>query len=392
MDERINICKKYVDHIYDLIELIVNTHGDRPIPRADRQEITNFEINYKNFKSRTSKGSADAEAAVESANGVAVHAQAIGLKVKNRDIYSDEVKNIAEQLIEVAKKFKTIIDSDEEFAQPYRLARNKDQVLEGITRTSVSDQEKQTIELLAKLRADIDNFERRINQGLEEIERLKSKGANELQNTKKEISKLQNIIEGIGSEVADINKTMTSEVEKTALITKEASEYSEKIHSQIDELLGHTASKVLLSDYAETAKNEKKAADLMRNLSLACMGVTGAIICYAIYESINLGLDWGQAIFKFLTAVVLSVPAAYLARESAKHRSQEHSNRKVSLDLRAITPYIATMTIEEQNKIKAEIATKIFGNQEGSPITDNYPVNIQELAKLIIEKIPAPNK
>jgi len=50
------------------------------------------------------------------------------------------------------------------------------------------------------------------------------------------------------------------------------------------------------------------------------------------------------------------------------------------------------MTIEEQNKIKAEIAAKIFGNQEGSSITDNYPLNIQELAKLIIEKIPAPNK
>ncbi|WP_312955280.1 hypothetical protein [Stutzerimonas nitrititolerans] len=392
MSDRISICKKNVDHIYSLIDLLLSTHGDRPLPRADRQEITNFETNYKNFKSRTSKGSTDTEAAVQSAYGVAVHAQALGLKVKNRDIYSGDVKSIAEQLIEAAKNFKVVIDSDEEFAQPYKLTGNKDQLLEGVTDISVSDQEKQTIELLAKLRADIDNFERRINQGLEEIERIKSKGSSELQNTNKEISKLQNVIESIGSEVANIDQTMRSEVEKAAKISQEASEYSERIHSQIDELLGHTASKVLLSDYAETARNEKKTADLMRNLSLACMGVTGAIICYAIYESISLGLDWGQAIFKFLTAVFLSVPAAYLARESAKHRSQEHSNRKVSLDLRAITPYIATMTIEEQNKIKAEIAAKIFGNQEGSSITDNYPLNIQELAKLIIEKIPAPNK
>ena len=61
------------------------------------------------------------------------------------------------------------------------------------------------------------------------------------------------------------------------------------------------------------------------------------------------------------------------------------------MDLRAITPYIATLPGDEQNKIKSEVASRIFGVQENGGInSDNYPVNVQELAKMIIDKIPAP--
>ena len=206
-----------------------------------------------------------------------------------------------------------------------------------------------------------------------------------------EISELRRIIEQLKSEISDLQSNMTTEVGKAAKIAEDAERRSGEIDSQINDLLGQNASKILLIDYANTAETERTSANYMRGWSLACMALTGLVLCVALYESLSSGFDWKQAIFKVFTAIALSVPAAYLARESAKHRSQEHINRRISLDLRAITPYIATLPSEEQNKIKAEVASKIFGVQEsGGANYDNYPLNVQELVKMMIEKIPSP--
>jgi hypothetical protein len=256
---------------------------------------------------------------------------------------------------------------------------------------SVSDHEKNIIELQAKLRSEIETFERDITKGNDEIEELKRKSFDNAQKSLDEVTHLRRNIEQLKSEISELQSNMIKEVGKAAKIAEESEVRSNEVDSQINELLGQNASKLLLVDYANTAETEGKSANSLRRWSLACMALTGAVLCLALYESLSIGLDWKQAIFKVFTAIALSVPAAYLARESAKHRSQQHINRRISLDLRAITPYIATLPTEEQNKIKSEVASKIFGMQEnGVASSGDYPINFQELAKMIIEKIPTP--
>lgn len=61
----------------------------------------------------------------------------------------------------------------------------------------------------------------------------------------------------------------------------------------------------------------------------------------------------------------------------------------MSLELQAITPYIASLPDEEQHKLKAEMATRLFGSKGQINNSESYPINIQEILTKIIEKIPA---
>lgn len=390
MKNPIDICRQNLRIIYELLHTLLKQIGEKPLARQDRESISNFEISYKNFVSRTSASTPDVEAAVSSASGAATHAQLLGLKVSQRESYSEEIKATARTLQEKATNLRGMIDSGEEFSLPYILSIDNIAIAGSPNNyDAISAHEKNIIELQAKLRSEIETFERDITKGNDEIEELKRKSFENSQKSLDEVSDLRRGIEQLKSEISDLQSNMTKEVGKAAKIAEDAEVRSNEIDTQINEILGQNASKILLIDYANTAAAEGKSADLLRRWSLVCMALTGVILCLALYESLNSELDWKQAIFKVFTAIALSVPAAYLARESAKHRSQEHINRRISLDLRAITPYIATLKSEEQNKIKSEVASRIFGMQEnGGASSDNYPINFQELAKMIIEKIP----
>lgn len=392
MKNPIDICSQNLSIIYDLLQTLLKQIGDSPLAREDRDALSNFEINYKNFISRISSSLPDVEAAISSASGAAVHANLFGMRISQREHYRDDVRATAKILQEKASSLREVINTSEEFSLPYVLSvENKPQAGSPISFDTVSDYEKNIIELQAKLRSDIETFERDISKGNDEIEELKRKSSENSQKSLDEVSDLRRNIEQLKSEISELQNNMIKEVGKAAKIAEEAEVRSNEIDSQINGLLGQNASKILLIDYANTAETERKSANSLRGWSLACMALTGVILCLALYESLSSGLDWKQAIFKVFTAIALSVPAAYLARESAKHRSQEHINRRISLDLRAITPYIATLQTEEQNKIKSEVASRIFGMQEnGGANLDNYPINFQELAKMMIEKIPTP--
>jgi len=120
------------------------------------------------------------------------------------------------------------------------------------------------------------------------------------------------------------------------------------------------------------------------------MAGAGSVGCAALYQTLSGNIDWPQILLKAYAALALSIPAAYLAKESAKHRNQEHFNRRISLDLRAMDPYISSLPNEEQNKIKSEMASKIFGSPGvGGLSNDDYPLNLQEIFKLLIEKLPS---
>lgn len=392
MENPVDICERNLELILELIQDLLKQIDENPLTRAEREELTNFETNYKNFKNRITASSIDVEAAISSASGAAIHAQALGMKIGSRSNFNEQTLRTAKKLHNIAVSFRDTIDSSQEFSMPYvfpigQNARANSTNIEGV----INSHEKNIIELQAKLRSEIETFERDITKGTEEIEVLKRRSFENSQKSLDELSALRSSIDHVKSEISGLQDHMLREVDKAEKISEDAEQRSKEVNFQIDGLLGQTASKVLLVDYANTAEAEGKAADNLRLASLVCMALTGVVLCFTLYESLNSQFDWKQAIFKVFTAIALSVPAAYLARESAKHRGQEHVNRRISLDLRAITPYIATLPSEEQNKIKSEVASKIFGVRDvGSPSADNYPINIQEVVKMMIEKIPTP--
>ncbi|GAF52690.1 hypothetical protein [Psychrobacter sp. JCM 18900] len=144
---------------------------------------------------------------------------------------------------------------------------------------------------------------------------------------------------------------------------------------------------MIVTEYADSADQEKIAADWLRWGSLFCMAIIILIAGYSFWESIHQSFDLSNSLLRLALVFLLSVPAAYLARESTKHRQQQYTHLQTSLDLKAINPYIASLPEEEQHKIKSEIAQRIFAPKDFQSISnESYPINSQEVIMALIAK------
>ena len=167
----------------------------------------------------------------------------------------------------------------------------------------------------------------------------------------------------------------------------------EEKKEQMDEVLGQTANRVMAQDYDHSAADEKKAANWLRVGSLSCMAIIIYIVCYSFYDSTHSGFDWESSIFRTVLVFILSIPAAYLSRESTKHREQQYNYHHTALDLKAITPYIASLPEADQNRIKISIAERIFASRQTNVAQqDSFPLNTQELMMELIKKVNISSK
>ncbi|MBK8853218.1 MAG: hypothetical protein IPN10_03705 [Saprospiraceae bacterium] len=72
--------------------------------------------------------------------------------------------------------------------------------------------------------------------------------------------------------------------------------------------------------------------------------------------------DWVKSVLRIIAAAVLSYPATYASRESAKHRKLENFNRKLELELSSIDAFIELLPDEKKQVIKEKLAEKYFGS------------------------------
>ncbi|WP_156952617.1 hypothetical protein [Microvirgula aerodenitrificans] len=164
-------------------------------------------------------------------------------------------------------------------------------------------------------------------------------------------------------------------------------------NAQADDLIGHISKKAMASDYDRNASEEKKVANWLRGGSLFCMLIIILIGAFSVYESFDNDFKIDNAIVRISLIFLVSIPAAYLARESSKHREQQYYHQQKSLDLKAITPYIASLPEEDQHKLKIEIASRLFASQNRSKEgKESYPINIQEIILALVNNLNAGKK
>ncbi|WP_338805708.1 hypothetical protein V8U11_19400 [Pseudomonas chlororaphis] len=167
----------------------------------------------------------------------------------------------------------------------------------------------------------------------------------------------------------------------------------EEKKSEINDILGHVAGRAIAGDYDKSAAEEKKMADWLRYAALVCMFLIVAVLFSAVLSTIGNSFDWDKFLSRVSLVFLLSVPAAYLARESAKHREQQYQHLQTSLDMKAVSPFLASLPEEERHKIKSAIASRIFGGKDFSKVGgDSYPINTHEVIMEIIKKLDVSDK
>ena len=138
-----------------------------------------------------------------------------------------------------------------------------------------------------------------------------------------------------------------------------------EIEGKVKQIFNVVGNVSISGDYKNTADNECTAANRLRKFATYLMLFMGVIAGATFFHSLwHPEVDWKLFGFRLGTTFVIAFPALYLARESAKHRKRENTNRKLHLELAAIDAYLELLPDEEKQKIKGNLTEKFFGQTE----------------------------
>lgn len=350
-DEKTSELKEHVDQLKGYI-------GDIPVSKKLRDGFNGFYQHLDNYSAATE--GEDIEKIASSAKGVAIYGQTIGHCISDFENADNQMSSLGLELLNKSKEYSDLVENSP---------------LEYKSMESIDSQG--TNESLASYHAVKNNLKRLASNHLEHDKRIK-----------KLLSESESSANNLSSRIEKIERDAKVEIDKISSLYKESLIELDSKKQQIDELLGHAAGRAIAGDFENSSAEEKEMADLLRNASLACMAIIFIVVCCSFLETTNTEFRWQTSTFRIVLAIILSVPAAYLARESAKHREQQYSHLQTSLDLKAITPYIASLPIDEQHKIKIKIASRLFAAKDYSRVgADPYPVNVHEILMELIKKL-----
>ncbi|MDD1794264.1 hypothetical protein LRP50_14070 [Enterovibrio sp. ZSDZ42] len=159
----------------------------------------------------------------------------------------------------------------------------------------------------------------------------------------------------------------------------------------VAELMGHISKKIVANDYDQSAKNERIMAEIFRCVSIIFMLVIAIVIGFTFWDTTADSFNWETSIFRVVLSLMLSAPAAYCAREAAKHREQYYYYLQTSISMKALDPYIGTLPIEDQHALKRDMAKSLFAQRDFSHVSkDAFPINSHEIVMEILKKLEMP--
>lgn len=127
-------------------------------------------------------------------------------------------------------------------------------------------------------------------------------------------------------------------------------------------------------NYQRIADNESRQANIWRRVTL---GIFAVGICVAAATFVKF---WGEPLtaetapailIRLLYAIVITTPAWYSARESARHRSNADRARLTELELASIGPFIELLPEEKKIEIRVALTSFYFGRSTESHIVKN---------------------
>jgi len=252
-----------------------------------------------------------------------------------------------------------------------------------------------------------------IDEREEELESLKTEldeKEKELDKISKKIIEKQTIVDGLNTtfqtnfdqikttestrfeEVrSGFQKQIDTELKRIDTNTKELIERLDKKETEAKKLVNIIGNIGATGNYQRIAEAHKRTADFWRYTAAGFMALLSLILLITIWKIDLETFNWQISLIRILSALVLTYPATYAAKESNKHRKLENQNRKAELELASINSFIEILDDTKKQEIKEKLVEKYFGNKDGfgesdADKSDDISMNVLEkLVKLINE-------
>ena len=175
-------------------------------------------------------------------------------------------------------------------------------------------------------------------------------------------------------------------------------EDAEKKHADILKLHELVAGDSVVSGYLQSAENDKKQANFWRWTAIFFIFLTAGWTGYAYITDTGIGVSgemlWGKVLKAFSVTGVLLFGAAYSAKQSNSHRQSETQARWFALNVKAIDPFISSLSEDNQSGLKYELTSRLFAQQHKTIEKDGWTMDehtIVSIVKRVIEKIKVQN-
>jgi len=358
MNEFMDKINNKVESLNLIVSNLFKTMSGQKLPRSFKEQVDAYENNRNRYYQFINSG--DQKSALSSISNLVTHSGALRRTLTNH--ITAEQTQLIDDIEKSGRDLKLQMESEiEDFEySPTKQNTNKERSIDnGLPKHIINE-----IELLKE---DHEKHDQRHQKLLaDNLKRL-----NSIEDSSKEMQSL-----------------VAERLKSTNDVYDETIERSKEKEKNINELLGIVTNKKVAGKYEESAAEEKVFADWLRYASIACMIMIVIVVGYSFWETTTTDFKWENSIFRIVLAFLLTVPAAYLARESAKHREQQYNHLQTSLDLNAIDPYVASLLPEQQSKIKTDIAGRIFAAKDYSKISqDSYPLNTHEQLMELLKKV-----
>jgi hypothetical protein len=137
-----------------------------------------------------------------------------------------------------------------------------------------------------------------------------------------------------------------------------------KHRDEVQKLVGVIGNLGVTSGYQKTANSSRISMWIWQGLAVAGMIVVILFAFKAFLPTLQGDFHWATFAGRVFLTITVGVFAAYAASQADRFFQMEKYNRKLSLELAAIDPFIALLPIDEQQKFKLEIGRRSFAQDD----------------------------
>lgn len=185
-------------------------------------------------------------------------------------------------------------------------------------------------------------------------------------------------LEEINKEIEELQEGLDSEArEAREGIAAKSEELLKLLHRRDQEttaLARAMGARGISATFQATANKNQWAADILRVLAITLLIVMVGLIIVALWNSPDANLE--TTLVRFLAAILISIPATYLARESSHQRAEAVRSRRIEVELAALGPFIEPLDGPEKAELRKNLVETYFGRAFDKDEADNQTITL----------------
>lgn len=137
------------------------------------------------------------------------------------------------------------------------------------------------------------------------------------------------------------------------------------------------------------ANAERDAFVRWRIGTVGSMAVLALFAMITFYAAVSAEFQPGVFANRIFVTVTLAILAGYTAFQADRHRRAEIENRRMELELASFDPFLASLTDQERNELKKQVADRLFGRTSSEKTSSESlsPNNVFDLLKMTLENL-----